>query len=165
MWYSNLEKTFISRHNHHQHWYTCPIALPMHWNLQHRSLLAVFSATSAPLFQPLRHQWIIYHPVVNHLTWQTLLTINRKHFFMNILSIEFFCSQKRTIECCYSVVHTQAQSHFAYCNQPLNMHMHVCYIDCHGAGLCCYLVIHIGNLFIHYSCFTSICDLFTDFPL
>jgi hypothetical protein len=29
------------------------------------------------------------------------------------------------------------------------------------AGLCCYLVIHIGN---HYSCFTSICDLFTDSP-
>jgi hypothetical protein len=26
------------------------------------------------------------------------------------------------------------------------MHMRVCYIDCHEAGLCCYLVIHIENL-------------------
>jgi hypothetical protein len=22
----------------------------------------------------------------------------------------------------------------------------MCYLDCHEAGLCCYLVIHIGNL-------------------
>jgi hypothetical protein len=41
MWYSNLEKTFISRHILHQHWYACPIALPVHRNPQHRSLLAV----------------------------------------------------------------------------------------------------------------------------
>jgi hypothetical protein len=26
------------------------------------------------------------------------------------------------------------------------MCMRVCYVDCHEAGLCCYLVIHIGNL-------------------
>jgi hypothetical protein len=83
---------------------------------------------------------------VNHLKRQTLLTINRKHFFMNILSVESFCLQKRIIECCFLVVHPQAQSHFTYCNQLLNMCMHVCYIDCHGVGLCCYLVIHIENL-------------------
>jgi hypothetical protein len=34
--------------------------------------------------------------------------------------------------------------HFDYWNQPLNMH--VCYLDCHEAGLCCYLVIHTENL-------------------
>jgi hypothetical protein len=33
--------------------------------------------------------------------------------------------------------------HFDYWNQPLNMCMRVCYLDCHEAGLCCYLVIHI----------------------
>jgi hypothetical protein len=32
--------------------------------------------------------------------------------------------------------------HFHYWNQPLNMRMHICYLDCHQAGLCCYLVIH-----------------------
>jgi hypothetical protein len=26
------------------------------------------------------------------------------------------------------------------------MHMHVCCLDCHEAGLCWYLVIHIENL-------------------
>jgi hypothetical protein len=32
---------------------------------------------------------------------------------------------------------------FAYWNQCLNMR--ICYPDCHEAGLCCYLVIHIEN--------------------
>jgi hypothetical protein len=36
--------------------------------------------------------------------------------------------------------------HFYYWNQSLNMHMRICYLDCHEAGLCCYLVIHIENL-------------------
>jgi hypothetical protein len=37
-----------------------------------------------------------------------------------------------------------------------------CYLDCHEAGLCCYLVIHMENYYVHYNCFTPICDLFTD---
>jgi hypothetical protein len=36
--------------------------------------------------------------------------------------------------------------HFFYWNQRLNMRMRLCYLDCHEAGLCCYLVIHIENL-------------------
>jgi hypothetical protein len=36
--------------------------------------------------------------------------------------------------------------HFDYWNQPLNMHMHVWYLDCQEAGLCCYLVTHTENL-------------------
>jgi hypothetical protein len=36
--------------------------------------------------------------------------------------------------------------HFYYWNQPLNMSMRVCYLGCHEAGLCCYLMIHIQNL-------------------
>jgi hypothetical protein len=36
--------------------------------------------------------------------------------------------------------------HFDYWNQPMNMSMHVCYLDCHEAGLCYYLVIHIETL-------------------
>jgi hypothetical protein len=36
--------------------------------------------------------------------------------------------------------------HFDYWNQTLKMRMRVCYLDCHEAGLCCYLVIHIENL-------------------
>jgi hypothetical protein len=91
MWCSNLGgKTYISRHNLHQHWYTCPIALPVRRNPQHRSLLAVVSATSAPPFQHLRHQRNVCPPVVSRFMRQTLPTVNRKHFSMNILYIESF---------------------------------------------------------------------------
>jgi hypothetical protein len=36
--------------------------------------------------------------------------------------------------------------HFYYWNQPLNMHVRVCYLHCIEAGLCCYLVIKIENI-------------------
>jgi hypothetical protein len=36
--------------------------------------------------------------------------------------------------------------HFNYWNQPLNMSIHVCNLDCYDEGLCCYLVVQIGNL-------------------
>jgi hypothetical protein len=87
MWYSNLNKTFISRHILQQQWYTCPIALPLRRNPQHRSVLSV-------LFQPLRHQRNVCHPVVNRFTRQTLPIVNSKHFFMNILCVGSFCPQK-----------------------------------------------------------------------
>jgi hypothetical protein len=139
-------KKNISRHILYQHWYTCPIALPMRRNRQHRSILTVVSATSASQFQP-RHQRNVCLPVVNRFTRQTLPTISRKHFFMNILCIESFCSQKthkRTLLFCGKFL--KHGRHSDYWNQPLNMRMHVCYLDCHEARLYCYLVIHIQNL-------------------
>jgi hypothetical protein len=36
--------------------------------------------------------------------------------------------------------------HFDYWNQPLNMRMHACYLDCHEARLCWNLVIHIEKV-------------------
>jgi hypothetical protein len=42
------------------------------------------------------------------------------------------------------------------------MHVRVSYLDCHEAGLCCYLAMHIENYYVNFSCFNSICDLFTD---
>jgi hypothetical protein len=36
--------------------------------------------------------------------------------------------------------------HFDYWKQPVSMRVRVCYVDCHGAGLCYYLMIYIGNL-------------------
>jgi hypothetical protein len=134
MWYSNLI---------HKHWYACPIALPARREPEHRSLLTVVTSTSVPLFQPLRHQRNIYHPAVNRFTLQTLPTINRKHFFMNILCIESFCQQKAhngtLLFVSTSLKHGR---HFEYWNQPLNMRMCIHYLNCHEAGLCCYLVIH-----------------------
>jgi hypothetical protein len=144
MWYSNLEKAFISRHIIHQHWYTCPIALPVRRNPQHRSPLTVVSATSALPFQTLRHQWNVCHHVVNRFTRQTLSTINRKHFFMNILCSESFCPQKthnRTL-----LFGSIISSTVAILTTETIPWTCVCYLDCHEAGLCCYVVVHIGNM-------------------
>jgi hypothetical protein len=55
--------------------------------------------------------------------------------------------------------------HFDYWNRPLNLCMPICYLDCHEAGLCCYLVIHIENLLCPLQLFTYICDLFADTAL
>jgi hypothetical protein len=73
MWYSKLKKkkTLISRHIVNEHWHTCPIALTVYRNQQHRSLFLVASSTSAPPFQPY-HQRNVFHPVVKHFTRQTL---------------------------------------------------------------------------------------------
>jgi hypothetical protein len=54
--------------------------------------------------------------------------------------------------------------HLDYWNQLLNMRMHVCYLDCYEAVLCCYLVIHIENLLHPLQLFYFHCDLFTDSP-
>jgi hypothetical protein len=50
---------------------------------------------------------------VNCFKWQTLPTVKRKYFFMNILLIKFFANKIRTTERCPSVVHTpQTRSPF-----------------------------------------------------
>jgi hypothetical protein len=79
---------------------------------QHRKKsLTVVSATSAPPFQPPRHQRNVCYPIVNHVMRLTLSTVNTKHFIMNIFRIESSCPQKkkRTTERCSSVVYTQAR--------------------------------------------------------
>jgi hypothetical protein len=130
MWHSNLEKTFISQHVIHQHWYTCPIALPLRRNPQHRSLLTVVSATSAPPFQPLRRQRNVCHPAVNCFTRETLPTIIRKHFFMSIPCIESFCPQNtHDLTLLFGITLKRAR-HFDYWKQHVNMRirMRVCYL-------------------------------------
>jgi hypothetical protein len=133
-----MDKTFISWRIFHQHWYTCPVPLPVRQNLQHRSgIICDFR-------MPLRE---FLDPVVKRFTQQTLPIVNRKHFFINILWIESFCLQKthnRTL--LFGSVHLKHGRHFDYWNQSMNECMRVCYLDCHEAGLCCCLVIHIECL-------------------
>jgi hypothetical protein len=139
-------KKNISRNILHQHFYTCPIALPVRRNPQHRSLLTLVSATSAPPFRLLRHQRNICHPVVNRFTRHTLPTVNRKYFFTNILCTESFWRQKHNMTLLFGSILLKHGRRFDYWNQPLNMRIRFCYLDCHKTGLCCYLVIHIENL-------------------
>jgi hypothetical protein len=84
---------------------------------------------------------------VNRFMQQTLPTVNRKDLFMNILCIESFCSHKRhNRTVLFNSTLLNHSRHFDYWNHPLNTHMHVFYLDCHEAGLHCYLVIHTENL-------------------
>jgi hypothetical protein len=115
-------------------------------NPQHKSLPTVASAASAPPLQPL-HQPNVCHPVLNRFTRQTLPTVNRKHFFMNVLWLESFCPKIRTTERCSSVV--QSSSTVAILTTELSLWTCACAsvtLGCHEAGLCCYLMIHIENL-------------------
>jgi hypothetical protein len=72
---------------------------------------------------------------------------NRKHFFINILCTESFCAQKtHNRMLLYGSILLKHGRYFDYWNQPLNLRIRVCYLDCHEAGLCCYLLIHIENI-------------------
>jgi hypothetical protein len=160
------KKTFISRNILHQHWYTCPIVLPVRRDPQHRSVLSVVSATSAPgrassatFERPWANVssqlWTAYAKNISHR--------KEEHIFINIFCIESSCTQEthnRTLLFCSR--HPKHGRLFGYWNQPLNMRMRVSYLDYHRTGLYCYLVVH-RKICVHYSCFTSICDLFTDF--
>jgi hypothetical protein len=46
----------------------------------------------------------------------------------------------------FGSTHLKHGRNFDYRNQPLNMCMRVCYLNCHESGLCCYLVTHIENI-------------------
>jgi hypothetical protein len=76
---------------------------------------------------------------VNRLMRQTLLTVKRKHFLMNILCIESFSHKKKRLNRTLPFVSTLLKHgrHFDCWKQPLNMRRRVCYLDCHEAGLRC----------------------------
>jgi hypothetical protein len=107
------------------------------------------------LSQPLPHLRFIdfrtslrefFDPLMNRFTWQTLSTVNRTHLFINIVCVESFCPQKTHNKFCFSSIVLKHGLLIDYWNQPLNMRMRFCYLGWHEVGLCCYLVIHIGNL-------------------
>jgi hypothetical protein len=80
------KKSCISRHIH-QHRHTCPIALPMRRNSQHRSLLAVVTATSEPPFQRLRHQRSVRR--VRRPSCEPLYTRNTSHYKQETFRYEY----------------------------------------------------------------------------
>jgi hypothetical protein len=122
MWYWKLEKTFISRHFLHQHWYICPIALPVRWNPKNRSILTVVWATSISPLQ-LLHQRKVCHPVVNRFTLQTLPKINMNHFFMDILCISPFVHINAQQNAAFRYYTPQALSPF-WLQKPASEHGH-----------------------------------------
>jgi hypothetical protein len=137
---------------------TRPISLPVRRNPQHRNLSTVVSATSAS-----RHQRNVCHPVVNRFTQQALPTLNRKHFPMISLCIESFSlPPKRATERCSSLVHSSStvailttETSFWRCVCASAIYT-VMKLDCAATQWYTQKI-----YYIHYSSFTSVCDLFT----
>jgi hypothetical protein len=65
-------------------------------------------------------------PVVNHSTRQTLPTVNRTYFFINTFALSPFVHKNMHKRMLLKHGH-----HSDYWNQPLNMCMCGCYLDCH----------------------------------
>jgi hypothetical protein len=107
MWYSNLEKTFISWHILHKHWYTCPIALQVRRNAQHKKsfdcCLIHFrasvstSSSSAKRFPPSCES--LYPTNTSHRKHESFLYEYSLHWFL------LPTKKKRTTKHCSSVVH------------------------------------------------------------
>jgi hypothetical protein len=91
-------------------------------NPQHISLLTVVSVISTPPFQPLHYKRNVCCPVVNRFMRQTLPTVNRKHFFVNILVLSPFGHKYRTTEHCSSVIHSSR----AVTNLPTEISLCTC---------------------------------------
>jgi hypothetical protein len=145
MWYRTWKKTFTSQHIL-QHWYPCPIALPMRRNPQHRSILIVVSTASAPPFQPLHHQRNV--SLVSWPSCEPLYPTNTSYRKEEIFFQEYPLHWDLLLIKKYNGTMIFASTlkhgrHFDYWNEPLNMHMRFFCLDCHESGLCCYLVIHI----------------------
>jgi hypothetical protein len=148
MWYSNPEKTSISRHILHQHWYIGPIALP------------VRQTRSTEVFDCCRSHFRISVSTYSSLdkclpsTCEPLYATNTSHRRQE----KFFCEYPWHWLLLPTKKHTHSSTllfltkllkhgrHFDYWNQPLNMRMRICYLDCREAGLWRYIVMHIGNL-------------------
>jgi hypothetical protein len=136
---------FTSRHILHQHLQHLSHRFTSASKTQHRNLLTVVSATSAPPIQHLRHQWNVCHRVVSRFTRRTLPTANIS--LWKSFAVSTLAHKKKThnISLLFGITLKHGR-HFDYRNQPVNIRVGVCYLDCHEAGLCCYLVIHIENL-------------------
>jgi hypothetical protein len=116
-----------------------------------QSISTVVSATSAPQFQPLRHQRNVCH--VSRPSCEPLYMTDTSHSKQEAFLYEYplhwvllpteKTHNKRLLR---SITLLKHGRQFDYWNWPLNIRMRVCYLDCHEAGLCCYLVMHIENL-------------------
>jgi hypothetical protein len=149
MWYSNpgktlfLDITYINIHTLVSSLYQCVETCSQEvfrLCLSHFRTSVLTSSSSAKLL-----------PCFSTQLWNAL---RNKHFLpwsWNIsLWISFalspFAHRKRTTERCSSVVQTSSTVAVLTTETNLWTCMFVCYIHCHKAGLCCYLVRHMYNL-------------------
>jgi hypothetical protein len=118
---------------------------------QHEGPLIDVSATSAPPSHHLRFSNVIQR--ISRPSCEQLYATNTSHrkqeTFHNEYPLQWaLLPRKKTHNRTHIFGSTLLKHglHFDYWNKPLNICMCVCYLDCHEAGLCCYLVLHIQNL-------------------
>jgi hypothetical protein len=143
-------KIIISRRILHQHWYTwytCPIAYQC---VETRSIqVEVFLLLSQSLPHLRFNLFVIsemfaakaetlYATDTSHRKKETYLYEYPLHWVL----LPTKMAQHNAVLRFYTLKHGRR---FDYWNQPLNMRMRVCYVDCDEAGLCCYLVTHTEN--------------------
>jgi hypothetical protein len=146
MWYSNLEKTFISWHILHQHAYTCPSRYQCVETRSMEVFDCYLSHIRTSVSNSSRHQRNVCYSVLNRFARQTLPTVKSKYFFMNVLCTESFCPKRRTTERCSSVVYSQVWSPFRLL-KPASEHVHARLLArLSRSWTVLYLVIHIVNL-------------------
>jgi hypothetical protein len=150
MWYSNLEKNIFFS--------TCPppilIQLSHHFISASKPAENVFWLLSQSLPHLRFNLFVISDtfsmfpdPVLNRFTRQILPTIAGIISLWISFALRPFAHKKthnRTLFFCNIFI--KNRRHFYYWNQPLNMRMRVCFLDCQEAWLRCYLLIHIENL-------------------
>jgi hypothetical protein len=115
-------------------------------NPQHRNLLSVVSATSAPPVSTSSSSEKRLSPRCEPL-YATNTSHRKQEIFLykcplywEILPTEENTQQNVALRC----YHLKHFSHFDYWNQPVNMRFRC--LGCHEAGQCCYLVLYIENL-------------------
>jgi hypothetical protein len=143
------KKTVISQRILPGCWYTYTIAIPMYQNPQHKNLRLLSQPHPHLIFiicDFWRSMREFLNPVVNRFIQQTLPTTNRKHFFVNILFYWVLPTEKCITEFFSSVVYPSSIVIILTTKTRLWICTCDCYLDCHEAGLYCYLVIHMENL-------------------
>jgi hypothetical protein len=102
------------------------------------------------------------HERISRLSCEPLYATNTSHrkqeTFLYEYSLHWVFLPTENAQLFSSVVYSSSTVVILTTETSLSMRVHVCCLDCHEAGLCCYLEIHIENL-LHL--FTSICVLFT----
>jgi hypothetical protein len=164
-------KKIVSRHILHQHWYTSPIALAVRRNPQHRSQIFHLlhnCFVSISTGRPGQASSATFGSPWENFSTQLWTALCDKHFppsTGNIsLWISFALSPFAPKETCdrtllFGSTPFKHSRHFDYCNPPLTMRMRVCYLDCHEAGLCFYVVVYIENKLRPLQLCYSICDI------
>jgi hypothetical protein len=155
------EKTFSTRHILQQHWYTCPIALPVRRNPQYRSLVSVVSAISAPPSHHLRLSNVLER--ISGPRCEPLYTTNTSHrkqeTFLHHYSLPWvLLPTKKNIQ----QYIPQARSPF-WLLKPGSEHAHARLLLRLSRSWTLLLPSDTSKE-LYYSCFTSICDMFIDSP-